>query len=154
MGAVVSMAVESDVEAPVGLVFGYVTEWSNAPRFVVGLRAWKPLDDGPAGVGSRFEAEVGASVGTVKGELEIVRFEPDAAIEWRGTTGPQQTGGWIFTALDDQRCHVRFELAYTPRLTGLAGRVLNKGVELAVHTTLQQSANRLKEQVEDLARRS
>ncbi len=147
----VSLHVETDVDAPVDVVYGYVSDWANAPRFVSGLKAWTQVGEGPVVVGTRFVAEIGAAMGTVSGELEIVRLDPGVAIGWEGRSGPNQTGVWTFTALDDGRTRVRFEISYTPRLTGVLGRAVNKTVESVVQTTLTQSGKRLREQVEQLA---
>jgi uncharacterized membrane protein len=150
-GPVVTLHVENDVHAPADVVYAYVSEWSNAPRFVSGLKSWTQVGEGPAVVGTRFVVEIGAAIGTVSGELEIVRLDPGTAIGWEGRSGPNQTGLWTFTPLTEDTCRVRFEIGYTPRLSGPLAKVFNKSVESVIQGMLAQSGKKLREQVEQPA---
>jgi uncharacterized membrane protein len=150
-GRVVTLHVENDVDAPADAVYAYVSEWSNAPRFVSGLKSWTQTTEGDAAVGTRFVVEIGAAMGTVSGELEIVRLDPGRAIGWKSHSGPNQTGLWTFTPVTDTTCRVRFELGYTPRLSGPLARVFNKSVESVIQGMLTQSGKKLREQVEQPA---
>ena len=69
-----------DIDAPVEVVFDYLADATNEPRWLPGAKAVTKVTTGPVGLGTRFEGTY-ARAGLVS--LEIVTFERPRRLTFR-----------------------------------------------------------------------
>ena len=136
------------IDAPVGVVFGYVDDWSNTTKYMEGLTTWEPAGEVTHGLGSTFDAALQVGPTSIDSVLEITTWEQDRSLGWEPRKGIKQSGTWTFEPDGDATT-----VTITVDLTfpgGLAGRLLGKTTEPLLKAQVQKSLNALKAQVEGL----
>ena len=118
------------VARPVRAVYDQRTQFEEFPRFMIGVREVRQVDDRHV----RWRAEIAG----VEEEwvAEITHQEPDRRIAWTNTAGPHNAGLVTFTE-EDGGTRVRLRLEYTPRrvveklgdVLGLVGRRVEANLE-------------------------
>jgi uncharacterized membrane protein len=120
------------IDAPRRLVWAYVTEPTNYPKFIEGLTRWEVAGELRTGLGARYRMLIRVGAADVGGLIEIVEWQPEGDMAWTSVTGVDQRGRWRLRELPDGRTRVTFRFAYgvAGGLTGLiAERVAAQGLK-------------------------
>ena len=134
-----------EIAAPVERVFAWLTEPELMLQWVGGLREFRPLDPEP-GAGARSEQVVELGGRRLDVSSELVRYEPDEAVEARLTgKGFELTTGYRLEARD---AGTSLHATVDTRLHGLTGRVLGGVVEKHAQRKLKRDLATLKQLVE------
>ncbi len=136
------------IEVPVGVVFDYVSDWRNPPRFLKALLRFEPVNpDNAYGLGSRFAATVAVGPVKVDGIMEVIEFDPLKRVVFHTTEGPRMTGLWDFRA-EDGATIVDLTNDFESLPGGLIGRVVRTFVDTQAQKELDDSLAELKRQLE------
>jgi uncharacterized membrane protein len=76
------------IERPIEVVFDYVGDQTNGPRWQAGLTEVRRLTDGPPGVGTRHTLVRTFLGRRMEADNEYIVFEPGKVITFRTTSGP------------------------------------------------------------------
>ncbi len=68
------------IERPLGEVFDYTADFENIEDWDPGIASSKRLDEGPVGVGSRFELMVSFGGSRIPMTYEITEYEPNERV--------------------------------------------------------------------------
>lgn len=101
------------IQRPVNEVFDYTADFNNIEEWDPGVSSSSQLDDGPVGVGSRFELGVSFGTRRIPMTYEITEYEPNERVVLIGK-------GEQIEAVDDIRFEDRdgkTEVDYTADLT-------------------------------------
>ena len=102
------------IDRPIGEVFDFVADQTNAPRWQNGLEQVRRVTDGPPGVGTKHVVVrkfLGRRLELIN---EYAHFEPNAEITFTGASGPS-----------------RFEVSYRTEETA-------EGTRLSCHMRMEQ----------------
>jgi uncharacterized protein YndB with AHSA1/START domain len=116
------------ISAPREMVFDYVADARNEPRWLPGARAVDKTDPGPVGLGSTFRGDY-ARAGPI--EIEIVQFERPTRLTFRGTAKGMTFDDAISFSEEDGATTLSAEMTTEPRglfklLAPLVGRTIRK----------------------------
>jgi uncharacterized protein YndB with AHSA1/START domain len=123
------------IERPLEVVYAYVAEPDNFPRWNSAVQAVRKTSAGDdASVGSTYTMERTLPTGRAVNGLEIVAHEPPTAFAIRTTSGPTPFLYRFRFAREDRATVVRLqgeaELGHVGNLLGpLARRALQRGVD-------------------------
>lgn len=101
------------IDRPIGEVFEYAADFDNIESWDPGVASSRRLDDGPLGVGSRFELGVSFGARQILMTYEITEYEPNERVVLVGE-------GEKIKAVDDIRFEEREDktmVDYTADLT-------------------------------------
>jgi len=116
-----------NVNAPVGEVFGFFTDWENWPKFMTHVRS--VTASGPRGaVGERTHWVVDGPAGTtVEWDAETTRFVENEVIAWVSVEGSivQHAGTLTFSNNPDGSTRVHVQMSYNPP-AGAVGHTVAK----------------------------
>jgi carbon monoxide dehydrogenase subunit G len=82
-----------DIDRPIDEVFDVVADQTNEPRYNPAMTASHRLDDGPIGVGTRFQATILTRGKPQQVEIEITGFKRPSEMATRSVTGPSTVTG-------------------------------------------------------------
>lgn len=97
-----------DVNCPIHTVYNQWTQFEAFPRFMVGVKEVRQLDDTHV----HWRAEIWGK--DLEWDAEITEQEPDKRISWKSTSGVPNAGTVRFEPLDSSRTRVRLVMAYEP----------------------------------------
>jgi len=121
-----------EVDAPLRAVYNQWTQFEEFPRFMVGVKEVRQLDDTHV----HWRAEVWGR--DKEWDAEITEQEPDERISWKSVSGAPNAGTVRFQPVDANRTRIRLTMGYEPEgaveKTGDALGVLSGRVE----NTLEQ----------------
>lgn len=114
-----------DIDAPIGVVFDYVTNPYNTTKYSPQFTKFEPIGPKERGLGAMVEA-TGTFMGVnIKTTLEITEFVENVRFVSRSIGGVKSTSTWEFKALPDGGTEVNFISDYT--MPGsMLGRLLDK----------------------------
>lgn len=139
---------ETTVDAPPAVVFAYLDDYRNTPKYMAGLKKWEPAGDKTHGEGAMFLGAMDAAGQTLESTLEITTWRQDEAIGWTPRDGFKQGGQWTLTPEGDgTRVSLAVEFSFPG---GFAGKAVAKMAEPVVKNNVRQSVAKLKSQVEEL----
>ncbi|MFN2428236.1 MAG: SRPBCC family protein [Candidatus Binatia bacterium] len=97
-----------DVEVPVRTAYNQWTQFEEFPRFMLGVKYVRQLDD--------TNLLWCVDIGEEKREwtAKITEQTPDKRIAWTSTSGTFNAGVVTFHRLSDERCRVALQLSYRP----------------------------------------
>jgi uncharacterized membrane protein len=104
------------VNAPVGEVFGYFTDWENFPRWMSHVREVGASGERGA-VGERTHWVVDGPAGSrVEWDAETTRLEPNELVAWKSVEGAaiRQSGTIRFEAVGEGSTRVHVRMSYNP----------------------------------------
>ena len=112
----IDVATRLEIARPVEVVFAFVADQTNAPRWQPELHEVKRLTDGPLGVGSEHEFVRTFAGRRVASRNRFVAYEPDRFVAF------EIPSGWITG-----------HASYRAEPTGSGGTVLTSRVQFHVH---------------------
>jgi len=98
-----------EVDRPVSAVYAQWIQFEDFPKFMEGIKEVRKIDDKYL----RWEAEIGGK--SKKWDAEIFEQVPDQRIEWRSTSGAENSGTVTFVPLAPTKTRVILHLSYDPR---------------------------------------
>ena len=149
-----------DIDAPVSEVFGFVDDYKNTTRYLVGMTQYKPTTQKTSGEGARFSlVKKTTGLPDIKSEIEITEWDKDRKIAFESISGFENGGSYTFSPKGD-RTTVKLVNVYD--LTSLigggggflgglkkaAGGALSKAAEGQARKDLTTSLEQLKVLVE------
>jgi uncharacterized membrane protein len=139
------------VDAPLHLVWEYVTEPANYPVFMDGLTRWEVAGDRHSGLGARYRMLLRVGAADVGGLIEIVEWRPEGDMAWSSVTGVDQRGRWRLRELDDDRTRVVFRFQYGVAGGGIPGLIAERVAAVSLNRRFRVSLLNLKRAVEEQA---
>ncbi len=122
-----------DVDRPQGEVFAYVADFANVAEWDPGVTESTRLDDGPLGVGARYQVKVklGPTTGTMT--YEVTEWHPDERVVLKGEgSGLTAIDDISFAATDSGGTRIVYKADFTlPWFARLAEPLVRKGFERA-----------------------
>jgi uncharacterized membrane protein len=97
-----------EVDQPVSTVYNQWTQFEDFPKFMVGVREVRQLDD----THLHWQAEILGK--HEEWDAEITEQEPDKRISWRSISGPPNAGTVRFEPIGANRTRVRLVMSYAP----------------------------------------
>ena len=97
-----------EVNAPVRTVYNQWTQFEEFPRFMIGVKEVRQMDD----THLHWRAEIWGK--DKEWDAEITEQEPDTRISWKSVSGAHNAGTVRFVPLAGERTQVRLALAYEP----------------------------------------
>ncbi len=82
------------IHRPVGEVFAFVADQTNAPRWQQGLMEVRRTTEGPPGIGTRHVFVRKFLGRRLEAGNEYVEFEPDKKVALKSTSGPMEFRAW------------------------------------------------------------
>jgi uncharacterized membrane protein len=106
------------VERPIEVVFAYLADGTNNPRWRSGVLSIEPVP-GVDGVGATYRQKLRGPGGrTIDGDYEVTRYEPPTGLEFKVVAGPARpTGRFALRTRGPGATSVTFSLDLQP--TGL-----------------------------------
>ena len=98
-----------EVERPVNAVYDQWIQFQDFPKFMEGIKEVRKIDDKYL----RWEAEIGGKA--KKWDTEIFEQVPDQRIEWRSTSGAENSGTVTFVSLTPIKTRVILYISYDPK---------------------------------------
>ncbi|MEQ6903138.1 SRPBCC family protein [Nocardioides sp. YIM 152588] len=146
MASVVEHSLE--IDAPVGVVFSYVDDFTRTKEWLYGLHRIEPVTDQLSGVGATYEGVMKVGI-SLTSRLECTAWEKDRYIEITSVEGIQNTQRWTFTDLGDDRCRVEAWISYALP-GGPAGRAMAAAVKPFIGVAVRHTSEHLARNVEAL----
>ena len=104
------------INRPVNVVFDFVLDGENGPRWRESILDIKRMSDKPLGVGSAFKQGLRGPGGRrIEGDYEIVECKPNEWIKFQVTSGPARPTGTYHFEKADGGTRVTFTLHYDPK---------------------------------------
>ena len=127
-----------EVRAPLRTVYNQWTQFEEFPRFMMGVKEVKQLDD----THLHWHAEIWGK--EKEWDAEITEQVPDQRISWRSTSGAKNAGTVRFEPVGAESTRIHLALAYEPE-----GAVENMGDALGVLSSrVQNTVEDFKEFIE------
>ena len=139
------------VDAPMRVVWDYVTEPANYPVFIEGLTRWEVTGDRHKGLGARYRMLLRVGAADVGGLIEIVEWRPESDMAWSSVMGVDQRGRWRLRETADGKTRVTFRFAYGVAGAGLTGLIAERVAAPSLSRRFRQSLLNLKRAVETQA---
>jgi uncharacterized membrane protein len=98
-----------EVDRPVSAVYAQWIQFEDFPKFMEGIKEVRKIDDKYL----RWEAEIGGK--SKKWDAEIFEQVPNQRIEWRSTSGAENSGTVTFVSLAPTKTRVILHLSYDPK---------------------------------------
>jgi uncharacterized membrane protein len=98
-----------EVERPVRAAYDQWTRFQDFPQFMEGIKEVRKFDD----TYLRWVAEIGGKA--KQWDAEIVDQVPGKRIQWRSTTGTENSGTVTFVSLTPTKTRVILYLSYDPK---------------------------------------
>src|SRR5579859_1765413 len=150
-----------EIDRPVGDVFGFVDDYRNSTRYIVGMTEYKPTTKQTSGKGSKFRfVKKTTGLPDIKSEIEITDWLKDKKITFKSFAGFENGGTYSFTARGEGTV-VRLSNTYDLSsliggnrgglfggLAKAAGGIASKAAEGQVRKDLTTSLERLRDLVE------
>jgi carbon monoxide dehydrogenase subunit G len=124
------------ISRPPAVVFAYLADFQNVPRWNYAIASTRRLDPGPIAVGSRY-LQVRTIPSHSEEEFELTDFEPDRRLAIRGGLGPL-FGDLTYTLHRSRDATVLTNAAAldVPRGLGLLAPLATRQVKSAVAANL------------------
>jgi hypothetical protein len=130
----VDLAAAQTIERPADVVFAFVADATNNPRWQQGMRSCAWTSPPPIGVGSTYRQEATFLGRPVKTEFEVVAHEPGRSVTIQSTSGPfpiRVTRS--VTPVDGSTCRVDAAISGDPgRFFRLAGPLVQRLAQRSV----------------------
>jgi uncharacterized protein YndB with AHSA1/START domain len=135
------------------LVFGFVTDMRNLPRYALGVNSVEKLTDGPVRVGTQFGVTMGSGTVVFRELDEVVAYEPPERFAWHDAhEGGSTTETMTFSA-DEGSTRLTYDVtsmeSYALALVGMA--LVNPLLKLAGSRERRGNLARLKQTLENEA---
>lgn len=82
------VTVEIDIERPLDIVFGYLTQVENAPQWYSAVEHADKTTPGPISIGARYRFLRRLPSGTAANDVEVTEFVPDSPMTLASLSGP------------------------------------------------------------------
>jgi carbon monoxide dehydrogenase subunit G len=105
------------VPGPIDEVFDYLADFSNAAEWDPGVVSARRLDDGPVGVGSRFDVQARFAGRTLPMSYHLARANRPTGLEFTGLS-PGSTARDVIALAPDGEGHTRVTWTLEVTLTG------------------------------------
>jgi Polyketide cyclase / dehydrase and lipid transport len=124
------------ISRPQPVVFAYLADFENVPRWNYAIASTRRLDPGPIALGTRY-LQVRAVPSHSEEEFEVADFEPDRRLAIRGGLGPF-FGELSYTLERSRDATVLTNAAalHAPRRLGLIAPLVTRQVKTAVAANL------------------
>lgn len=133
------------IDRPVSVVFAWVSDLANLPRWQNGVVRSHVVDEGPLRVGTRFEEDVRVVVFPMKARCVVTDLEPDRRMAFDATAGPLvYAGAFQFT---DARGATELRITATAEMKGL-WRLLQPLFAMDARRSVQDELGKIKAQLE------
>lgn len=111
-----------DIDRDLHSVFAYVSDFANLVEWFPGYVAVEKLTPGPIGVGTRFLERIQSPIGTMEGNDDFIRFEPDRLVASQAPGRPNVATETFEAIGSGTRLTHRYEgiVAYGQALMGAA----------------------------------
>lgn len=132
------------IQAPVDVVFGFFSDFTNYPQFMSHVRRVRETGDG------RTHWEVDGPAGrSVEWDAVLSRAVPNELIEWRSVPGStvDNAGSVRFEPVGDNATRVTVRMTYSPP-GGTAGKVVSSMLGANPRKEMDDDLNRLKTTIE------
>jgi uncharacterized membrane protein len=150
-----------EIDRPAADVFGFVDDYKNSTRYIVGMTEYKPTTKQTSGKGSKFKfVKKTTGLPDIKSEIEITGWEQDRQITFKSFAGFDNGGTYTFTGRGD-RTVVRLSNTYDlgsliggnrgglfGGIAKAAGGIASKAAEGQVRKDLTTSLEKLRSLVE------
>jgi hypothetical protein len=132
-----------EIPQPPAEVFPWLLEEDKVPRWTGDLTAYKRLDDGGLGTGSRVRQVLHVSGRTIDVELEVVVYEPPTGAQTRfSTNGIEVVSSY---ALEAAGAGTRLTQSIEAKPSGLTARLLIPVIQPRLEQKLTEDLARLRE---------
>lgn len=128
-------------------VWEVVSDPARYPTFMPNLERWETVNEGPAGIGSRYTVHWKIGAAPVGGVIELVEFDPARDLAWLSITGVSVRGRFRLRDTGSGGTKVTFRLAYQSP-GGLLGLLADRLASRQVGQTLSASLVNLRSLVE------
>ncbi len=129
------------------MVFDWVADYRHVAQVMAGISEWRPLGEQAAGVGARYQVELGQLPIPLRARLVIVEWKRPEAMAWATEWSPVTNGGrWTFRLLEGGT-EVELALTYEPP-AGALGNIVASGIEGIVRGRIVAALDRMKEELE------
>ncbi|MEI7556802.1 SRPBCC family protein [Candidatus Chlorohelix sp.] len=108
-----------DIDAPIDVVFDYVTNPNNTVKYSPQFTKFIPVSQLVQGLGAKVEAAGNYMGMTIKTILEVTEFERNKKFVSRSTHGVKSVSTWEFSVVGTGKTKVKFTSDYS-----LPGRAL------------------------------
>jgi uncharacterized membrane protein len=148
------VTVRTTIDAEIGAVFDYVSDYRTATKYSRDLKKWEPVTDVTDDIGAQFDASLQLGPKAFDSRVEVdFRTEPEQ-FGWSSISGFQHSGRYTFSSeKTGSGTEVVFDFDYTLP-GGMAGRLLARTTEPLLKSSLANNLKNLKKQVEEVARSS
>lgn len=140
------VTVDVEINAPAAAVFAYLTDYTTAPDYIMGLESFEPLTEQTSGVGAKFEGAIklGARLAAGQECIEYVEGESFALKSFKGVSNQMR---WVITPVTEttSRAHLVWEYDLG---SGLTGKALNKVVQPFVQIAANHARSEIKKHIE------
>lgn len=137
-------------QAPVHVVFSYLADYTRIPEWMVGVESIELVGGPDRGVGAEYDATLNLGI-RMHARIRAVEWQEDRAIGMDSVKGITVRSRWYFEPLGARVTRVAAHVVYEPPF-GLAGRAAAKVVEPFIRRSVVESAKRLVENCERIAR--
>jgi uncharacterized membrane protein len=131
---------------PRSKAFAYVDDYRTVPKWMFGIRSFRPVGDVNRGLGATYAAEMQIGPKTLRSTLRVTEWIEGTSLTLSSVEGFSTTSTWSFADTEDggTQLRVRFEYAFPG---GLAGRALGAVVEPVVGQAIRYTETSLRKQL-------
>lgn len=140
------VTVDVEIDAPAAAVFSYLTDYTTAPDYIMGLESFEPITEQTAGLGAKFEGTIKLGARLSAGQ-ECVEYVEGQSFTLKSFKGVSNTMRWVVTPLTDTSSRANLVWEYDLG-SGLTGKTLNKVVSPFVKLAANHASSELKKHIE------
>ncbi len=126
--------------------FAYVNDYRNLPKFITEVHKFTPITEQTEGVGATFDGDIKLGPAHLSSRIQVVRWEPGAAIGVKSIKGFEIESTFVFHARGENACTVDAIVDYRVP-GGIAGKLLGKTIEPFVKLAVKHSTHNLTTQI-------
>lgn len=142
-----------EVIAPAMAVWAVITDPVQVRYVLHNSTQWEPVEEGPAGLGTRYRTRMRVGSAEIGGLVEIVEWHPGQDMAWTSVTGVDQRGRWRLRERVPGRTHVELRFAGGVAGAGLGGWLAEQVASRSIRDNTRRSVVLLKQYVELSERR-
>lgn len=133
-------------DVPRSHAFAYVDDFSTVPRWMFGIKSFRPVGDIDHGLGAIYAAEMQIGPKTLRSTLRVTEWIQDESLTLASVEGFSTVSTWSFADGDDGQTILDVHFSYTfPG--GLAGRALGALVEPVVGQAIRHTETSLRREL-------
>ncbi|MEU8894523.1 SRPBCC family protein [Nocardia sp. NPDC048505] len=136
--------------APRDFTFEYVNDYRNVPRWMFGIKEFKPAGEQSSGLGTVFDTAINLGPMTMHVRVDVVEWEEHTVFTLRAAEGQMR---WLFETLDSDTTRITVVCDYSIG-GGIAGRPLDLAIQAFIGPAIRHAEKNLRQLVESGYRES